>query len=136
MTLTVMDEAPKAVLVPSVGKCALSENRVHVFAKVEDEVIAHPEAILAIIVIIHEAITYQCPTDISVTSISLHNGHHNPKPLSLADFLQLFSTPQGFNQPIRVADHDWTHLDSVESFVWVKGDGEGQLYQQWLRVVC
>jgi hypothetical protein len=127
MTLTAVEEAPKQVLVPCVGECALSENREHVFTKVEDEVIAHPEVVLAIIVIIDEAIQYKCPKDISTASISLRNGRDNPQPLPLADFLQLRSTPREFNQPIRIADHDWAHLASVECYVWVKGVNQARI---------
>ncbi|KAG2146547.1 uncharacterized protein EDB93DRAFT_1104317 [Suillus bovinus] len=127
MTLTAVDEAPKVVLVPCVGECGSSENRAHVFDKVDDEVIAHPEAVLAIIVLIREAIAYRSPEDISVASISLRNGRHNPEPLYLADFLQLRSTPRGFNQPIRIANHDWAHLASAEFFVWVKGANQARI---------
>ncbi|KAG1830385.1 hypothetical protein EV424DRAFT_1343618 [Suillus variegatus] len=127
MTITVVENAPKVVLIPCVGECAMSSDMAHVFTKVEDEIIAHPEAVLAIIVIIREAINYQGPKDISTASISLHNGRHNPEPLPLANFLNLRSTPQGFNQPIRITDHDWAHLASVEYFVWVKGDNQARI---------
>ncbi|KAG1788884.1 uncharacterized protein HD556DRAFT_1311798 [Suillus plorans] len=127
MTITAVENTPKVVLIPCIGECAMSEDRAHVFTKVEDEIIAHPEAVLAIIVIIHEAINYQGPKDISTTSISLHNGHDNPEPLPLANFLNLCSMPRGFNQPIRITDHDWAHLASVEYFVWVKGDNQAQI---------
>ncbi|KAG2097255.1 uncharacterized protein F5147DRAFT_778058 [Suillus discolor] len=111
MTITAVENAPKA----------------HVFTKVEDEIIAHPEAVLAIIVIIREAINYQCPKDISTASISLRNGRNNPKPLPLTDFLALRSMPRGFNQPIRIADHDWAYLASVEYFMWVKGVNQARI---------
>lgn len=127
MTLTAVDGAPQVVIVPSVGECAVSQNRAHVFDKVENEIFAHPEAVLAIIVLVREAISYESPQDISTASTLLRNGTDNPKPLSLRDFLQLRSTPRSFNQPIRIADHDWAHLESVEYFVWVKGDNQERI---------
>jgi hypothetical protein len=127
MTLTAVDGAPQVVIVPSVGECAVSQNRAHVFDKVENEIFAHPEAVLAIIVLVREAISYESPQDISTASTLLRNGTDNPKPLSLRDFLQLRSMPQSFNQPIRIADHDWAHLESVEYFVWVKGDNQERI---------
>ncbi|KAG2160001.1 uncharacterized protein EDB93DRAFT_1244762 [Suillus bovinus] len=32
------------------------------------------------------------------------------------------STPRDFNEPFKVADHNWCHVESVEYFIWIKGE--------------
>ncbi|KAG1843542.1 hypothetical protein C8R48DRAFT_678736 [Suillus tomentosus] len=35
--------------------------------------------------------------------------------------------PRSFDTPIRVGEHDWCHIQSVEYFVWVKGDHQDRI---------
>jgi hypothetical protein len=115
----------KLVLTSALGECALSETREEVFNKVEDEIEVHPEVDLAVIVVVNEATPYACPAQDSVAWKTLRNGEgDNPSPLSLESFTDLQSTPRTSDHPltVTVAGHDWCHIQSVEYFVWTKGD--------------
>jgi hypothetical protein len=127
ITITAVDDAPSEVLVPGVGECALSEDRVHVFNKVENEIIAHPDVLLAIIVLVREGMRYACPAPDSIASQELRNGEDDPQPLTLDRFIRQRTTPRAFGAPVRVAEHDWCHVQSVEYYVWVKGDNQARI---------
>jgi hypothetical protein len=112
----------ESVVVLGLGECALSENKVHVFTKMRKEVTAHPEVDFAIIALIKEAMPYECPIPDSTTFktlISEDDADHDP--LSLRAFIRQRSTPRQFNNPIKVAEHNWCQVESVEYFVWTKG---------------
>jgi hypothetical protein len=112
----------ESVVVSGLGECALSENKVHVFTKMRKEVTAHPEVDFAIIALIKEAMPYECPIPDSTTFktlISEDDADHDP--LSLRAFIRQRSTPRQFNNPIKVAEHNWCQVESVEYFVWTKG---------------
>lgn len=64
--LTSVDGPTEVVLISGLGECALSEDKVHVFDKMESEIRAHPEANFAVIALIREAITYQSPSENSL----------------------------------------------------------------------
>lgn len=128
ITITVVDNASSVVLVPCVGECTLLEDRVHIFNKVESEIIAHPDTLLAIIVLVHEGMYYYtCPALNSITSQELHNGDENPQPLPLDCLICQWTTLWAFVMPIRVAEHDWCLVQSVEYYVWVKGDNQDRI---------
>jgi hypothetical protein len=112
----------ESVVVLGLGECALSENKVHVFTKMQKEVTAHPEVDFAIIALIKEAMPYKCPIPDSTTFKTLKSeddADHDP--LSLRAFIRQCSTPRQFNNPIKVAKHNWCQVESVEYFVWTKG---------------
>ncbi|KAG2112737.1 hypothetical protein BD769DRAFT_1391855 [Suillus cothurnatus] len=71
ITITAVEEAPSVVLVPGVVECAVSEDRVHIFNKVENEIEAHLDAL--------------------------------------------------------IGGHNWCHIQSVEYFVWVKGNNQDHI---------
>jgi hypothetical protein len=130
ITITAVDGAPSEVLVPGLGECALSENRVHIFNKIEREIFAHPEALLAIIVLVREPIRYACPDLESIASQELRelrNGDDDPQPLTLDSFISQRTTPRTFGTPITIAEHTWCHVQSVEYYVWVKGDNQDRI---------
>ncbi|KAG2122369.1 hypothetical protein BD769DRAFT_1389646 [Suillus cothurnatus] len=127
ITITALEDTTSVVVIPGVGECALSQNRAHVFDKVESEIEAHPEAVLAIIVLIREGISFTSPQIDSIASKELRNGDDDPQPLSLDHFIHKRSAPRSFNTPIRIAEHDWCHVQSVEYFVWVKGDNQDRI---------
>jgi len=127
ITITAVEEAPSVVLVPSVVECAVSEDRVHVFNKVENEIEAHLDTLLAIIVLVRKGINHACPEIDSAAWKELHNGDDDPQPLSLDSFVSQHATPQFFDAPIRIGGHDWCHVQSVEYFVWVKGDNQDRI---------
>jgi hypothetical protein len=74
ITLTSVDGPTEVVLISGLGECALSEDKVHVFDKMESEIRAHPEANFAVIALIREAITYQSLSENSAASTALRNG--------------------------------------------------------------
>ncbi|KAG1832861.1 hypothetical protein DFJ58DRAFT_736265 [Suillus subalutaceus] len=111
-------EEPTRVLIPFVGECALSETDEHIFGKAEDIILAHPEVICMVVVLVREAADYAAPSPDSTASKTLCD----PKSLTLEEFLDLRTTPRSIGEPIVMADHTWCHLSSVEYFVWVKRD--------------
>ncbi|KAG1785774.1 uncharacterized protein HD556DRAFT_1450432 [Suillus plorans] len=111
ITISAVDDTPSVVLVPAIGECAFSQNR----------------DILAIIVLVHEGIHYACPNPDSIASKELRNGEDDPQSLSLDEFISQRTMPRSFDTPIRVGEHDWCHIQSVEYFVWVKGDHQDRI---------
>lgn len=105
ITLTSVDGPTEVVLISGLGECALSEDKVHVFDKMESEIRAHPEANFAVIALIREAITYQSPSENSTASTALRNGDEEPFPLFLKSFINQRSTPRSFDYPVTVADY-------------------------------
>ncbi|KAG1779781.1 hypothetical protein EV702DRAFT_1195140 [Suillus placidus] len=71
--LTSVDGPTEVILISALGECALLEDTDHAFDKMEAEILAHPETILAAIVVIHEAITYKSPDANSTAFTALHN---------------------------------------------------------------
>ncbi|KAG1820636.1 hypothetical protein EV424DRAFT_1615238 [Suillus variegatus] len=127
ITISAVDDAPSVVLVPAIGECAFSQNRDKVFKRMEDEIEAHPDAVLAIIVLVREGIHYTCPNADSIASKELRNREDDPQSLTLDEFISQRTTPRSFDTPIRVGEHDWCHIQSVEYFVWVKGDHQDRI---------
>jgi hypothetical protein len=111
----------KMRLISGVGECALSESKEDVFDKVEDEIRAHPEIDLAIVVVVTEAIPYASPAKDSTAWKALCNSKEEHS-LSLDSFIDQRSTPRSVGHPLKVAGHNWCHLDTVEYFAWVKGE--------------
>ncbi|KAG2143673.1 hypothetical protein DEU56DRAFT_910800 [Suillus clintonianus] len=127
ISLTATQGPTEVVLIPFVGETALTEEWDHVFEKVESMIAEYPETILASIVLVREAKRYVCPADSSTASKTLHNRGGNdlrgkPAPLPLKTFINKRSTPRNFEQPVRIANHTWCHVQSVEYFMWLKGD--------------
>lgn len=121
IALTSVDGPTEVVLIPGLGECALSEDRARVFTKMEDEIVAHPEAEFAVIVVIVEAITYASPAKDTPAWTALRNGDEDePFPLSLKSFIKRRSTPRSFDHAVTVAGHRWCHVQSVEYNVWTK----------------
>jgi hypothetical protein len=113
----------KFVSILSVAECALSERADHVFNKVQNEIDAHPEVLMAIIALIREATPYASPQINSAAWKELFaDAAHQP--LLLDEFVDKRSTPCVFGEPVTVAGHNWCYLDSVEYFVWIKNGEE------------
>ncbi|KAG1888809.1 hypothetical protein F4604DRAFT_1674426 [Suillus subluteus] len=122
ITLTSVDGPTEFILIPALGECALSEDREHVFDKMDKELQAHPKAVLVMIVLIHEAKSYTSPPVKSIASITLRNGDEDdPFPLPLRPFIRQQSMPRSFNHAVTVASHQWCQVQSLEYFVWTKG---------------
>ncbi|KAG1831948.1 hypothetical protein F4604DRAFT_1964350 [Suillus subluteus] len=129
ISLTATQGPTTVVLIPYVGETALTEEWDHVFGKVESMIAKHPEIVLASIVLVREAKPYASPPDGKSTTASetLHNRKdsdlsHKPQPLPLEEFITQRSTPRTFEEPVRIADHTWCHVRSVEYFLWFKGE--------------
>ncbi|KAG1893758.1 uncharacterized protein F5891DRAFT_1258309 [Suillus fuscotomentosus] len=125
ISLTAMQGPTQKLLIPYVGETALTEQWDHVFKKMESMIVARPEIVLASIVLVREAKCYTSPHQDSIAMQTLHNrcdSEEKPDPISLEDFINQCSTPQDFKEPLQVADHTWCHIESVEYFVWIKGD--------------
>jgi hypothetical protein len=128
ISLTATQGPTKVVLIPYLGETALSETWDHVFEKMESMIARHPEVLFVSIVLVREAKRYTSPPDgDSTASKTLHNCKNTdlstkPEPLSLEDFITMRSTPREFNEPITIADHVWCHVESVEYFLWCKGE--------------
>lgn len=126
ISLTATQGPTKVILIPYVGETALTEEWAHVFRKVESMIARHPEILLASIVLVREAKRYTCPPDgKSTTSETLHSytdpdHKQKPVPISLESFITQRSTPREFNEPLKVADHTWCHVESVEYFCGLK----------------
>ncbi|KAG1875630.1 hypothetical protein DFJ58DRAFT_836218 [Suillus subalutaceus] len=115
----------KFVVTAGIGECALSETKAEVFEKVEGEIRTHPEVDFVVIIVVTEAISYACPEVNSTAWKTLRNGEDDdpfPLPLSLNSFLDQQSMPRSLDHPLTVADHDCCHIQSVEYYVWTKGD--------------
>lgn len=112
----------KHVVTAALGECALSETKEEVFDKMEEEIEAHPEVDFVVIIVVNEATAYACPAKNSIAWEALRNGKDNPSALPLASFLELQTSPRMIGQPLTVAGHNWCHIQSVEYFVWTKGD--------------
>jgi hypothetical protein len=123
ITLTSAAEPAEDVVVSGLAECALSEDFDHVFTKMGNEVTAHPEVDFAIIGVINEATSYESPEDGSTAFKTLISDDATDFPLSLKSFIRQRSTPRQSDQPVRVADHDWCHVRSVEYYVWARGPG-------------
>lgn len=125
VTLTSVDGPTEDVLISGLGECALSEDRDHVFLKMESEIRGHPEALFAVIVLINEALNYKSPSKTSTAFTALlTSDDEEPLPLSLKSFIKQRSTPRSFDHPVTVAGHQWCQVGSVEYFVWVKENGD------------
>lgn len=127
ISLTATQGPTKKLIIPYVGETALTEQWDHVFKKVESMIATYPEAILASIVLVREAKRYASPEKESIAAATLHNSSGDgtkPKPLPLHAFIDQRSTPRDFDSPFKVADHTWCHVESVEYFIWIKGDDE------------
>jgi hypothetical protein len=124
ISLTATGGPTKLVSILSVAECALSEKIDHIYTKVQDEIDAHPEVVLAIIALIREVETYESPKRNSPAWRTLCNADDAPKPLLLDQFVDLRSTPRVFDEPVTVAGHNWCHLASVEYVVWIKSGEE------------
>ncbi|KAG2099247.1 uncharacterized protein F5147DRAFT_655849 [Suillus discolor] len=125
ISLTATQGPTQKLLIPYIGETALTEQWDHVFKKMESMIVAHPEIILASIVLVREAKRYTSPQQDSIATDTLHNrcnGEEKPDPLSLEEFITQRSTLQNFEEPVQVSDHTWCHVESVEYFVWIKGD--------------
>jgi hypothetical protein len=121
ITLTAVDGPTEDVLIAGLGECALSEDRDHVYDKMELEIRAHPEALFAVIVLIREALNYKSPAKDSTAFTALRNGDdEEPVPMSLKSFIKQRSTPRSFDHPVTVAGHPWCQVGSVDYFMWVK----------------
>ncbi|KAG1895902.1 uncharacterized protein F5891DRAFT_983909 [Suillus fuscotomentosus] len=125
ISLTAMQGPMQKLLIPYIGEMALIEQWDHVFKKMESMIVARPEIILAMIVLVREAKRYTSPQEDSIATDTLHNhcnDEEKPNPLSLEEFITQRSTLQNFEEPVQVSDHTWCHVESVEYFVWIKGD--------------
>ncbi|KAG1791060.1 uncharacterized protein HD556DRAFT_1310164 [Suillus plorans] len=109
--------------ISGLGECAFSEDREHVFDKMETEIEAHPEVDFAVIVLIHESASFASPLPNSTASNILPTGDAaaDLQPLYMKSFILQRSTPRQFDQPLTVADHNWCQVGSVQYFVWIKG---------------
>ncbi|KAG1884288.1 hypothetical protein F4604DRAFT_1919416 [Suillus subluteus] len=122
VTISATSGPTERVVISGLGECALSENKFHVFAKMQDEIMAHPEVDFAIIILINEATPYKSPIPDSTTSKALISENDTDiNPLPLGAFIRQCSTPCQFNNPVKVADHNWCQVESVEYFIWTKG---------------
>jgi hypothetical protein len=129
ISLTARQGPTEVLIIPFVGETAVTEEWDHVFRKVESMIEEYPEAIFASIVLVREARRYVCPARKSTASKTLHNRKPDdlpgePHPLSLKSFINKRSTPRTFEQPVRIANHTWCHVQSVEYFLWIKGDDD------------
>lgn len=105
----------------------MSEEWDHVFQKVESMIKEYLEVIFALIVLVHKTKHHVCPANMSTMSKTLHSHKaddpdHIPSPLSLKSFIKKCSTSHNFKQPVRIANHIWCHIQSVEYFLWIKED--------------
>ncbi|KAG2139277.1 hypothetical protein DEU56DRAFT_912111 [Suillus clintonianus] len=115
----------EVLLIPYIGVTALTEEWDHVFEKMVSMIAQYPETILASIVLVRELKRYACPAEKSTATETLHNRcnkEEKPDPLSLKSFMRMCSTPRTVEEPVKVADHIWCHVESVEYFVWLKGE--------------
>ncbi|KAG1816388.1 uncharacterized protein BJ212DRAFT_1299673 [Suillus subaureus] len=111
VALTSVDGPTEVVMISGLGECALSEDKEHAFDKMEAEIESHPETIFAVIMVIHEAITYACPQLNSTASTTLHNGDKEPDPLPLKSFIEYFIWIKGKDsRPINIRSNDPSHM--------------------------
>ncbi|KAG1719199.1 uncharacterized protein EDB91DRAFT_1257844 [Suillus paluster] len=100
ISISATEKIIEKVLIPFVGECAFSQERDSIFKKVQDEIAAHPEIIIVVIVLVREAKLYACPADDSTASKILCNGADDPSPLPIGLFTKQHSTPRVFNEPV------------------------------------
>ncbi|KAG1857711.1 hypothetical protein DFJ58DRAFT_878153 [Suillus subalutaceus] len=127
ISITALEGPTEVVLIPFFGECALSETDKHVFGKTEKVILAYPDTICVVVVLVREATLYANPgkdyTALNtVLKVLLGSTDSDLQPLTLKEFINLRTTPRSFGEPTVIGDHTWCHLSSVEYFVWVKGD--------------
>ncbi|KAG1865085.1 hypothetical protein C8R48DRAFT_772789 [Suillus tomentosus] len=123
ISISAMEGPTESVIISGLGECALTEDRDHVFSKMQAEVRTHPEVDFVVIVLIDEAMSCKSPhPDSSASKALMPEDVTNSQPLSLKLFIRQCSTPCWFDKPVKVADHNWCQVVSVEYYVWAKGD--------------
>jgi hypothetical protein len=109
------------LLVPLIGECACSDTVANALGRMKNTIRNHPEVAVAILAVVREVKAYECPQEGSVASETLLT---SDTPMLLDQFITEEFT---LGEPVKIADHVWFHLGSVEYMVWVKQDGEAHI---------
>lgn len=115
-------KGPRQLRLPFILECAFSQPITDVFNKVKDEIVAHPEVVMVVIVFIKEEPPFHSPKDRSEAweRFKLH-----PSPLELGEFLAACDDVEEgeIGRPIMTAGHTWCNISNIDYYVWLKKDG-------------
>ena len=91
--------------------------------KLQGEVDAHPEIIMALMIILMESTLYHSP---KAESTTWHTFCHHPEPISFSEFMEMMPKKDGDSEalgPVTVTEHPWSLIMHIDHYVQVK-DGE------------
>ncbi|KIJ21097.1 hypothetical protein PAXINDRAFT_152766 [Paxillus involutus ATCC 200175] len=124
---------PKKLQLPFIAECAFSQTRNSVFTKVKHEIVAHPEVVMVLIVVINEVPLYGAPRD---HSVAWERFKCDILPLELDAFITACDeiSEDVLKGPIVAVGHTWCTISSVDYYVWLKkeavpiniGDEDGE----------
>lgn len=109
-----------------VGECAFSQSKEVLAEKLQCEVDAHPEIIMALMIILTESTLYHSP---KAELTTWHMFHHHPEPISFSEFMEMMPKKDGDSKalgPVTVAEHPWSRITHIDHYIWVK-DGEEKI---------
>ena len=108
-----------------IGECAFTQDKDQLEYKLRHEIEAHPEVVMVIMIIISEVKNYHSP---QFETKAWKHFSKEPMCLDAKSFLTLRepALPEDSTvvTPVRVAQHVWCNISTVEYFVWVKNGGE------------
>lgn len=126
---TSVEGGAKKRRVPLIVECAFSQPNEKAFEKIKELIIARPEVLMAIVIIINEN-KYESPKE---GSPAWERFQHDPAPLRLDEFTEIVTpiaeqkdVPEGFMNPVVAEEHTWCSIRNVEYHVWLKQEGEGE----------
>lgn len=114
-------KGPKKVRLPFIVECAFSQTQEHAFAKLKEEIDAHPDVIMVFLVVIKEDPSYHSPQD---HSDAWERSRRDVDPLELDAFTTISNDiSEVFENPIVIYGHTWCSIRSVDYYVWHQKDG-------------
>ncbi|KIJ18417.1 hypothetical protein PAXINDRAFT_8664 [Paxillus involutus ATCC 200175] len=113
---------PKKLRLPFIVECAFSQTRDSVFTKIKHEIVAHPEVVMVLIVVINEVPLYSAPRD---HSVAWERFKCDILPLELDTFITACDeiSEDVLKGPIVAVGHAWCTISSVDYYVWLKEEG-------------
>ncbi|KAF8839528.1 hypothetical protein BDN67DRAFT_1012251 [Paxillus ammoniavirescens] len=122
MVLSLTRPESACVYIQCIWECSFSQPQDLLDRKLRNEIQAHPEVIMVLMVVIKEAGIYRGPAHGSTA----RNHFCNDESLqSIDDSPADFQDPgQALSQPTVVGGHTWCHIGSSEYYMWVKKGGE------------
>ena len=109
-----------------VGECAFSQSEEVLAEKLQHKVNAHPEIIMALMIILMKSTPYHSP---KAELTAWHTFCHHPEPISFSEFMEIMPKKDGDSEvlgPVTDAEHPWSRITHIDHYIWVK-DGEEKI---------